>query len=343
MENIFNNRLINIGPEFDWLGRKMLSQNDKDLSVKVNAGTFSVVSSIKNEGLGILEWVAYYKILGFDSIHLYTNNNEDGSDELLHQLAEHGYIYLINNFMEKDVSPQFKSFRHAISQNKSILSNEWVLFIDNDEYLCLSADGIEIDNVKEYIKTYDEYDQIYFCWKWFAGERAYEHDFNKLNIEKFKKASKNYHGKSLIRMSKLVDFLDMHKPKMLHDSKAYNFEVYSQAKLPNSENYKHGQLNHYWQKSFQEYFSKMQRGRGAVPTSEVQRKNTDFFDWWSEGDLDTFPSDKMISKVKIEIQAMLSIEEIKSAFNSVKSYYSAKFSQSEIFDVYSKISKQYKL
>ena len=38
---------------------------------------FTVVSTMKNEGPYILEWVAHYKALGFDRIVVCTNDCED--------------------------------------------------------------------------------------------------------------------------------------------------------------------------------------------------------------------------------------------------------------------------
>ena len=38
---------------------------------------------MRDEGLVILEWVAHYRALGFDTIVVYTNDNTDGSDDLL--------------------------------------------------------------------------------------------------------------------------------------------------------------------------------------------------------------------------------------------------------------------
>jgi len=50
-----------------------------------------VVSTMRNEGPFVLEWVAHYKALGFDDIVVCTNDCEDTTAELLLVLQDHGF------------------------------------------------------------------------------------------------------------------------------------------------------------------------------------------------------------------------------------------------------------
>ena len=49
----------------------------------------ALVSCMRNEGIHILEWLAYHKVIGFGPMVICTNDCADGSDTLLDLLASH--------------------------------------------------------------------------------------------------------------------------------------------------------------------------------------------------------------------------------------------------------------
>ena len=46
----------------------------------------TAVTTQKNEGAFLLEWIAYHKSIGFTDIVILSNDCEDGSDEMLDHL-----------------------------------------------------------------------------------------------------------------------------------------------------------------------------------------------------------------------------------------------------------------
>ena len=64
----------------------------------------SAVTTQKNEGAFLLEWIAYYKIIGFTDIVILSNDCEDGSDEMLDHLSKSGEIIHLRNIV-KSVDP----------------------------------------------------------------------------------------------------------------------------------------------------------------------------------------------------------------------------------------------
>ena len=52
----------------------------------------TAVTTQKNEGAFLLEWIAYHKIIGFTDIVILSNDCEDGSDEMLDHLSKSGEI-----------------------------------------------------------------------------------------------------------------------------------------------------------------------------------------------------------------------------------------------------------
>jgi hypothetical protein len=57
----------------------------------------TAVTTQKNEGAFLLEWIAYHKIIGFTDIVILSNDCEDGSDEILDHLSKSGEIVHLRN------------------------------------------------------------------------------------------------------------------------------------------------------------------------------------------------------------------------------------------------------
>src|SRR5262245_40942018 len=94
----------------------------------------TVCAAMKNERPYILEWIAYYSILGFDQIVIYSNDSSDGGDELLSQLATAGIIKY-HDWPSKELwSPQITAYHAALLRCRT----DWLLFVDADEFLLLN-------------------------------------------------------------------------------------------------------------------------------------------------------------------------------------------------------------
>lgn len=178
----YNNREnkdnILCGPDFDWLEDIYLDSDFMSLTHAVSAfcrrnivprKRSCVVMTARNEGLYLLEWVAWYKSLGFNDIFLYTNNDTDGSDKILNILADNGIIKWIMNDMKPGTKPQHKVYAHCFSVMPHILDYEWALVVDADEYLSLNNNRCK--DINEFI-TYlskNESDAVGINWKYVAS------------------------------------------------------------------------------------------------------------------------------------------------------------------------------
>ncbi|MDF1802918.1 glycosyltransferase family 2 protein [Thalassovita sp.] len=96
----------------------------------------ALVSCMRNEGLFLLEWVAYHQGLGFDTILIITNNCTDGSDELAQALAQQGHIIHIDQTVPTGASPQDTGMDLALTWLRAH-EFTWVLHIDSDEFLLI--------------------------------------------------------------------------------------------------------------------------------------------------------------------------------------------------------------
>jgi hypothetical protein len=93
-----------------------------------------VMGSARNEGAYMLEWIAHHRAVGFDHVFIYTNDNDDGSDELLGLLANAGVVSWVQSKIATGVLPQFQAYAHALSVKPETLDYRWALIADLDEY-----------------------------------------------------------------------------------------------------------------------------------------------------------------------------------------------------------------
>ena len=99
-----------------------------------------VLATARNEGAYLLEWIAYQRAIGFEHIFLYTNDNTDGSDELLHMLCHAGIITWFDNQSGPDTLPQHRAYGHALSVMPDILDYRWTMIADIDEFASFDTD-----------------------------------------------------------------------------------------------------------------------------------------------------------------------------------------------------------
>jgi hypothetical protein len=92
-------------------------------------------SAVKNEGPVLLEWVAYHRLIGFDAIYIASNDCTDGTDTLLDALEAEG---VITKHLPHKPDPRFgpqKSAIFALNKDELLQDDDWLLFLDADEYL----------------------------------------------------------------------------------------------------------------------------------------------------------------------------------------------------------------
>lgn len=95
---------------------------------------FTVISTMKNEGPFILEWIAHHKALGFDHIVVCTNDCEDTTTDLLQALARRGLAAQRST----RVWPRAGIHRSALKQarrNPEVSGADWIFICDADEFL----------------------------------------------------------------------------------------------------------------------------------------------------------------------------------------------------------------
>jgi hypothetical protein len=98
----------------------------------------ALVSCMRNEGLFILEWLAYHQTLGFDHVVVVSNDCTDGSDTLLDALAAAGHLTHIRQSVPQGTPPQDSGMALVLDWARAN-GVTWLLHIDSDEFLNITA------------------------------------------------------------------------------------------------------------------------------------------------------------------------------------------------------------
>jgi hypothetical protein len=91
---------------------------------------------MRNEGIFVLEWLAWHHLLGFDRIFVVTNDCTDGSDALVARAAKLGLVHHIDQTVAPGQSPQDMGMDHVLGACHD-LGLSHLLHIDSDEFLVL--------------------------------------------------------------------------------------------------------------------------------------------------------------------------------------------------------------
>ena len=87
--------------------------------------TYTVVSTMKNEGPYIIDWVAHYKTLGFDHILVCTNDCTDPTVDILLRLQEMGLVTQHNTIVRK-AGIHRSALRQASRRYDIVMDAKWV-------------------------------------------------------------------------------------------------------------------------------------------------------------------------------------------------------------------------
>jgi hypothetical protein len=166
-------RSYQIGPELDALasagfGGSLVSfghaANTYARASTKPSQALCIVATARNEGIYLIEWLAYHRAIGIDQFFLYSNDNDDGSDELLSRLAEAGAITWIHNQVAPQISAQGKAYGHAFGLLGEVLRYRWAAVIDLDEFLVF--DPLRFTSIIEFVSWHEmrEGDAIACNW-----------------------------------------------------------------------------------------------------------------------------------------------------------------------------------
>jgi hypothetical protein len=214
----------------------------------------------------ILEWLAYYKILGCSQVHLYEGLGDDTRDRIDFYVKE-GFV----NFIPWPVRPgQHQAYRDYIINHRA--RNPWTLIVDTDEFLVPTGN----ETITEFLSSFGpDVASISIGWLIFghAGrlKRPKEHNGSTLlNYTRCVDNDKHPHlifTKAFIRPGYCADhvhdphFFDAlpHYRTVREDGSPMHWGDHHWRK-PEHFPVERMRLNHYFTRSLEDYCAKLARG-----------------------------------------------------------------------------------
>ncbi|WP_395540264.1 glycosyltransferase family 2 protein [Neotabrizicola sp. sgz301269] len=243
----------------------------------------AIVTTMKNEGPFILEWLAYHRAIGVTDFLIYTNDCSDGTDTMLQMLAGKGLCqWRENPFRDMDLKPQHAALQAAESE-AVLQAADWAICMDVDEFIDVKlGDGTLKALFTAMEAALPGANMIALTWRLFGnGEvRDYEdrfllEQFTRCAPELVRKPHQAWGFKTLFRTLEIYKKLGVHRPKGLKpdlwdqvrwlngSGREMPKEMFRNGWRSTLETYGYDwvQLNHYAVRSAESFLVKRDRGR----------------------------------------------------------------------------------
>ena len=248
-----------------------------------------LVTTVKDEGPNILEWIGYHRMIGFTDIVVFQNNSFDTTEKTLHALSEMGAIrYFNNNFRKPGLRAAFqnRAYRRA-ARLPDYAAARWCMALDGDEFLRVNTGQ---GRVQDLIAAVEDADEVRLNWRVFGSSHLRELD-NRMVTERFTLANEitlparhPMPVKTLFRTDR-YELPGIHMPKRpaagdriirngsgrrIEDVTVRGFQV------TDPEPYRLAQVNHYMVKDSDSFLMKSARGSSSHPDRAIA------LDYWKK-------------------------------------------------------------
>lgn len=238
-----------------------------------------IVTTMKNEGPFILEWLAYHRAIGVTDFLVYTNDCTDGTDTLFDVLARKGIVrHLPNPFRDSGLKPQHAAYFDAQKQPEAALA-DWIIPMDVDEYITIHVGE---GTLQDLFDAVPDANMISMTWRLFGNSDIGPYDegftteqFTSSAPEFIRKPHQAWGFKTMFRPLGYYRKFGVHRPKGLRPEALHLINwVNGSGKLQPDFMLRTGwrstvlnwgyelvTLNHYAVRSAESYLVKRDRGR----------------------------------------------------------------------------------
>ena len=226
----------------------------------------AVVAIFKDEGRYLKEWLDYHLLAGVEHFYLYNNDSADDYQEVLAPYIEKNLVTLTDL---PGKMMQFPAYNDAIEKYR--FECRYMAFIDLDEFIFPKTDSSVVEVVDEILSKNSNAASLVINWQMFGSNGQEKADYSRGVLERFTRRAPsdwtpddlgNAHVKTVAN-PRLVHYI-------FHPHFAYyfyeKFAVNSNGEAISS-NYTNAPvlsnkivINHYHNKSLEEYLIKINRG-----------------------------------------------------------------------------------
>ena len=258
-------------------------------------GSLVALSTMKDEGPYVVEWVAHHLALGFTDILVYTNDCSDGTDTILKRLEALDIgVHHRDNVIPEGMKPHPSMLKSAVGEDL-VINSDWLLVLDADEFMSINHPSGNLDGLVADLNAIDAHAMV-ITWRIFGSSGI--RDWSREPITKqFTWAApqfwnKGWGTKTLLRFDPKYLRLGMHRPiikKHFRDS-AYPdsvlwvngsgqpledwFKMRGWRSIRRTLGYDWAQMNHYAIKSMDAYSLRKYRGNANL---KKDKYNSDYW------------------------------------------------------------------
>jgi len=302
---------------------------------------YTILSMMKDEGHSLLEWVAYHRLIGFDNICVYTNNCQDGTDDMLIRLQEMGYVQHFRNDVPMGKKPQPNALLLGL-KNPEVTDSDWVLTMDADEFVNIKVGDGSVQELVDAVP--DDAEGIMITWRFYGSNDILDwrpglvtESYTSGAPDKFRKG---WGVKSMVRPFPNMKF-GIHRPSI--KQRASNPERVAQLEALNWVNgggkpmtssfkaggwrstgptlsYEYVEMNHYAVKSYEAYL--LRRMRGNVNNKE-DKYNASYFSIFDRNEVEHTGAARHAPRVRAEMEKMLADEKLAVLHDRALTYHQA--------------------
>ena len=227
---------------------------------------------IKDENDYLEEWIKYHLQIGVDQFYIYDNQSILPIQSTLSVYIESGIVKVIPF---PGQTAQLAAYHHFLENYKN--ECRWIAFIDIDEFIVPKS---TFGNLPEFLCSYEKYGGVGLNWLVF-GSNGHVYKPKGTQVESFTKRSLktnpiNKHIKSIVQTQYVKSAsTDPHHFSYTSSKYCVN-ENHDRIQGPFSDNSTNLiQINHYVNRSLEEYHEKIARGRADF---EQKRPLSAFYD-----------------------------------------------------------------
>ncbi len=293
------------------------------------AGTTCIVTTMKNEGPFILEWLAYHRAIGVEDFLIYTNDCTDGTDTMLEMLQRKGIVQHRENPFRTMTGMKPQHAALAAAEKEPVLTGAgWAICMDVDEFINIKIGDGTLGALYE---AMGEANMISLTWRLFGNSDVHDYkdrflieQFTRCAPELTRKPHQAWGFKTLFRNIELYKKLGVHRPKGLAP------DLWDKVKWLNGsgkpmprEMFRNGwrstidtfgydwvQLNHYAVRSAESFLVKRDRGR----VNHVDRdQGLNYWFRMNHNAVEDRSVQRMISAARAEFDRLMADPEIAAA------------------------------
>ncbi len=253
-------------------------------------GSHVIMTTMKNEGPFLLEWIAHNLTIGFTGFVVFTNNCDDGTDLMVQRLEELGYCSHRPNDVSDGSPPQHKALRRATA-HPWVKEADWLMCLDVDEFVNLREGLTTLNQMMDKI---GDCDAISFVWKLFGcggisdyADTPVMNQFTLADAENDPANGRATGFKTMFRNNGLFRRYNPHRPKNVPNGREdeVRWSDCGGNMMPMNKiswrawvgfSHKYARLHHYSVRSLDSFLVKRDRGR----TNHIARDQTEHY--WSD-------------------------------------------------------------